>query len=511
MRLRHRPWAEGTISSNRDVALTRDDEDELPSFDRLEIGSGRGLFLLEKARMEPDHSFLGLEMNYNAFALAVKRASNAEPRVENARFLNDTLEHVIDRIPDTSIEEIYLNFSDPWPKTKQQKRRLTHPDRLADYYRILKVGGKVLFKTDNKDLFDASAGYFEVFGRLKVTFQGVYETDDPDDVCTEFEQKFRDQGDPIYRIVAVKETDEPISIDPSKRPGYVPELSLYQRGKADRLTEQTFRLKSGLEISGPFEDGNISLLSDSPTPVLVAGTDLVRTLIEDFHPEPDSVSVSSLKDGDVVESDGDTLLTVDGVSRDCPLGIAISGLFAQQVRIATCARDLIQKLGADSVVLIPQGSDLDQRLQSLAFRAGGGHRIASQVGASAALTKPVSILTIEETCDLIADTLAIPAGKPKLERTVYVRGSSDAKALARLAQAYQRAPRCIRIEGVLFEPETSDLLTIRDTLDSSGCSALMLGLILNENTALAQLETHPLSTLVAVVASPSRYGPIEVV
>ena len=508
MRLRHRPWAEDTISANREVALGREDEEALPAFDRLEIGSGRGRFLLEKALKEPDHTFLGLEMNYNAFALAVKRWAEMDPRPANAKFLNDTLEHVIDRIPAGSVEEIYLNFSDPWPKVKQQKRRLTHPDRLAEYYRILKLDGRILFKTDNRDLFEASIHYFEVFGRFTVTFQGVYEADEPSDVCTEFEQKFREQGLPIYRIVAVKRTDEPLNIDPRRRLGYVPELALYQRGKVDRLTEATFRLKGRLQVEGPFEDGNISLVNAGDEPVIVCGTDLLKTAVEDFHPEPAPVAISALKDGDVVEK-GETLVTIDGVAPTSNLGTTLCGLLSREVRVATLTRKLVERFGSQGVLLLPIGEELDRELASFAFQRGGGRLISSKVGARFVLSKPVELMTVSGVLQEVASHEE--SKKPISRRDVYIKVNPEARELADLIGALKRPHLGLRPLAVVLDGEDAQgLMMVKDMLDSAGFSALPLGLILPEKDCLKALDSHPLAQAVCVVVEPDDEGPIRV-
>lgn len=207
MRLRRKKWAPEMIQEHKDIALNLDSLTALPPCDSLEIGSGRGKFLMEKALANPSHHFLGIEINYNAFSLAIKRAQDERYKqmAKNYAFVNAPMEKVMPFISKESLDSIFLNFSDPWPKKRQYKRRLTYPTRLEEYYQKLKKGGKLYFKTDNLDLFQASETYFKDFGKFKILFDGPYLKDDPDDVMTEFEEKFRNQGLPIYRIVAVKE------------------------------------------------------------------------------------------------------------------------------------------------------------------------------------------------------------------------------------------------------------------------------------------------------------------
>ncbi len=162
---------------------------------------------MEKAKANPTLRFLGIEINYNAFSIAIKKSEDTSylPTMKNYAFLNVPFAKALPLMAKGSVREIYLNFPDPWPKKRQFKRRLTFPSRLAEYYGLLKKGGKVFFKTDNKDLFSASEQYFAQFGGFAIEFSGIYEADDPSDVMTEFEAKFRGLGQPIYRIVARKE------------------------------------------------------------------------------------------------------------------------------------------------------------------------------------------------------------------------------------------------------------------------------------------------------------------
>lgn len=207
MRLRHKPWADALISEHPEVALTASDikSEPLPFFDCLEIGSGCGGFLLGQALRCPDQSYLGIEINRNAFAIAVKKLLTTDPRPENLHFLNADCDTVLPLIKDSSLTAIFLNFNDPWPKAKHHKRRLTAPERLAQYYRILMPGGELLFKTDNDDYYRDSIGYFNCFGKFKAEFIEDYQSPEPTDVMSEYELKFRSRGQMIHRIRARKE------------------------------------------------------------------------------------------------------------------------------------------------------------------------------------------------------------------------------------------------------------------------------------------------------------------
>lgn len=208
MRLRHKKWAASTIEKHPDTALNLDDLDRLPSFNYLEIGSGKGRFLLTMAKRHPDRSYLGVEINYNAFSLAIKLSESDEfkemERI-NYAFLNAPFQKVFEKILPSSLDCIYLNFSDPWPRNREHKRRLTYPTLLHSYRTVLKVGGEVRFKSDNELLYANSLKYFSSVDGFKVVLEGVYEKEDEEDVMTEFEEKFRQQGKKIYRIIARKD------------------------------------------------------------------------------------------------------------------------------------------------------------------------------------------------------------------------------------------------------------------------------------------------------------------
>lgn len=208
MRLRHKKWAEKVIVSHPSVALERAavENKTLPNFNALEIGSGCGSFLLQMAIKNPDINYLGVEINRTAFAIAIKKYAAMENRPANLCFVNCDIAELLPMIEDDSLDTVYLNFNDPWPKKKHNKRRLTYPDKLEGYHRILKKNGRLLVKTDNSGYFEDSLQYFLECRLFSV--QGVrnYETEEGDAV-SEYEAKFRLMDRPIYRIVAVKDHD----------------------------------------------------------------------------------------------------------------------------------------------------------------------------------------------------------------------------------------------------------------------------------------------------------------
>lgn len=205
MRLRRKKWAPDTIARHPDTALNLDNVDSLPSFNCLEIGSGKGRFLLNMAKNNPQNNYLGIEINYNAFSAAIKLSESEEfSDVKNYAFMNAPFQRVYEKIEQDSLDMIFLNFSDPWPRKREHKRRLTYPTLLEKYLLILKQGGTIAFKTDNDELYTDSCEYFKSVKGLKIEYMDVYEKEDEGDVMTEFEEKFREAGKSIYRIVARK-------------------------------------------------------------------------------------------------------------------------------------------------------------------------------------------------------------------------------------------------------------------------------------------------------------------
>lgn len=187
------------------VALERFaiEEKALPEFSALEIGAGCGQFLLDMAAANPQVKYLGVEVNRTAFAISIKKFDAVQPPLTNIAFLNADAENLLPQLADESLDVLYLNFNDPWPKKKHHRRRLTYPVKLQEYYRILKPRGKLLIKTDNVGYFEDSVGYFQEFNRFLVKAVRNYETE-PGDMCSEYEKKFRLQDRPIYRIEALK-------------------------------------------------------------------------------------------------------------------------------------------------------------------------------------------------------------------------------------------------------------------------------------------------------------------
>lgn len=167
----------------------------------IEIGMGKGRFLYNMAKLHPEINFIGIEKYESVIVRAVEKV-NTEP-LENLRLLVIDAKTIND-IFDHEIACIYLNFSDPWPKNRHQRRRLTSPDFLALYDSIFVEEKKIIQKTDNLTLFASSLKELNNYGyRFEDISLDLASTDIPN-VETEYEQKFKKQGVKINYLVATK-------------------------------------------------------------------------------------------------------------------------------------------------------------------------------------------------------------------------------------------------------------------------------------------------------------------
>ncbi|MCL2562916.1 MAG: tRNA (guanosine(46)-N7)-methyltransferase TrmB [Oscillospiraceae bacterium] len=166
----------------------------------LEIGSGRGRFTVETAASVPSALLVAIEREPNATIVAMERARGME--LGNILFVDGDAAKLTEMFAPGEVARIYLNFSDPWPARRHEKRRLTSPGFLEMYRRILTSDGEIHFKTDNRPLFDYSVRQFPACGYAldEVTYD-LHEQDIVG-VMTDYEAKFHELGLPICRCVA---------------------------------------------------------------------------------------------------------------------------------------------------------------------------------------------------------------------------------------------------------------------------------------------------------------------
>lgn len=167
----------------------------------IEIGCGKGQFICEMAKKYPDIDFVAIEVVKDVMVIAMEKA---EPLgLDNLRFIIGDAAKLCDYFAKGEAERIYLNFSDPWKKNKQAKRRLTHKNFLDVYKKVLKSGDMICFKTDNQKLFEFSLNSFaaENYKMSDITFD-LHNSGMEDNVMTEYETRFAEAGMPIYRVCA---------------------------------------------------------------------------------------------------------------------------------------------------------------------------------------------------------------------------------------------------------------------------------------------------------------------
>ena len=174
---------------------------------RLELGCGKGRFTAETAHQHPDTLYIALERVPDAMIVAMERCM--DKGLTNVFFIDGDAARLRDYFAPGEVDRIYINFCDPWPSNRHAKRRLTHENFLVLYRGILKTGGKLCFKTDNRDLFEFSlfqfpkAGYDLSEVTQDLHSQGIC------GVMTDYEAKFHDQGVPINRCVGTKLAMDP--------------------------------------------------------------------------------------------------------------------------------------------------------------------------------------------------------------------------------------------------------------------------------------------------------------
>lgn len=167
----------------------------------LEIGCGKGGFVTEAARQNPDVNFLAVEKTGNVIVCGCE--SVLEAGLSNVRFLKLGAEYLWRYLPPRSIERLYLNFSCPFPKEKYRNHRLTAPRFLRIYKEILAPGAEIWQKTDNMHFFEFSIENLTQNGfALKNVSLDLHRSGFEGNIMTEYERRFSEQGQPIYRLEA---------------------------------------------------------------------------------------------------------------------------------------------------------------------------------------------------------------------------------------------------------------------------------------------------------------------
>lgn len=168
----------------------------------VEIGCGKGRFINTLAALHPDINFIAVELKAEVVLRAVQRTEYRE--IPNLAFVQYNAAMLTDLFADHEISRLYLNFSDPWPKTRHAKRRLTYSSFLQTYRQVLKPDGEIHLKTDNEKLFEFSLNQMaaERFQLRNITFDLHQSKLAQDNVMTEYEERFSSRGQRIYRVEA---------------------------------------------------------------------------------------------------------------------------------------------------------------------------------------------------------------------------------------------------------------------------------------------------------------------
>ena len=169
----------------------------------IEIGMGKGQFLMSLAERNPDINYVGIEKYSSVLLRALQKME--ETPLDNLKFIRMDAETITEVFEKNEVAQIYLNFSDPWPKDRHAKRRLTSKEFFARYDQILAKDGVVEFKTDNVDLFDFSLEQVELANWNLVAFTRDLHHDESmnqGNIMTEYEARFSAMGNPIHKLIA---------------------------------------------------------------------------------------------------------------------------------------------------------------------------------------------------------------------------------------------------------------------------------------------------------------------
>ena len=211
MRLRNIPRAEGILNESEMVVKNASENKGHWASDifgndhplHIEIGMGKGQFLLTLAERNPHINYIGIERYSSVLLRAVEKL---EEPVANIRFLCIDAAEIPDIFSPEEVERIYLNFSDPWPKARHARRRLTSSEYFARYDKILAKDGQVEFKTDNRDLFDFSVKEInnsDIWEVTACTYDLHNDTSmNEGNIMTEYETKFSSMNHPICKLIA---------------------------------------------------------------------------------------------------------------------------------------------------------------------------------------------------------------------------------------------------------------------------------------------------------------------
>lgn len=212
MRLRKKPHTLEKLESFSDFVTTEKiDSSRAGNWQKIfgnenplyvELGTGKGDFICKMAEINPEINFVGLEMEAEVVLKAARKID--EKNLPNVKIIVFNVNNVEEIFAENEIDRLYINFCDPWPKKKHAKRRLTYITFLQKYQKILKPAGEIHFKTDNRALFDFSLEQFALanFKVSEISYD-LHANEPPENVRTEYENRFSAAGVPINRAVVI--------------------------------------------------------------------------------------------------------------------------------------------------------------------------------------------------------------------------------------------------------------------------------------------------------------------
>lgn len=214
MRLRNKPWAADKLLAHpqyvslapKELRGQWQDRFEKPQPIHIEVGSGKGQFIVEMAKAHPDINYIAIELQSSVAVCILDR--QIEEDLGNLQIINAHGGDLDEFFAPAEVSRVYLNFSDPWPKAKHAKRRLTSPRFLAQYKKIIPPNGDIHFKTDNMGLLEYSLASISQFGyKLRQVWLDLHHSDFEGNIMTLYEEKFSAKGQAIYRLEAYWEED----------------------------------------------------------------------------------------------------------------------------------------------------------------------------------------------------------------------------------------------------------------------------------------------------------------
>lgn len=207
MRVRNKPWAKEKVLAHPEFVVENPTAYKGKWQERfsknqplhIEVGSGKGQFIVRMAKQNPSINYVAVEIEINVLVSILEK--QIEEQLPNLQILHANGAALTEYFEVGEVDLVYLNFSDPWPKKRHAKRRLTSPQFLETYETILVPGGEIHFKTDNRGLFEYSLVSFSTYGmQLKEVSLDLHQDDCPENIMTEYEEKFSAKGQPIYRV-----------------------------------------------------------------------------------------------------------------------------------------------------------------------------------------------------------------------------------------------------------------------------------------------------------------------